>query len=151
MKTKLSWPWAIAIFYICFVLLLLGYVIYSTFNHIDLVSYDYYTQEIKYQQQIDRINRTRSLKQSVEWSYDREKKIIILNFAPAQNDQRISGKIIFFRPSDANQDKTIKLKPDKNGIQLIPVNSLSEGFWRIKIFWNLNQLEFYQEGIVIIE
>jgi hypothetical protein len=58
---------------------------------------------------------------------------------------------MFFRPSDATQDRVIKIAPDPQGLLEIDVRSLTKGLWRIKIFWSLNGLELYQEDDLIIK
>jgi hypothetical protein len=147
---NINWAWGIAVVYSFFVLILVGFVIFSTLNQVDLVSDDYYAQEIKYQQQIDRINRARTLDHTVTWRLENNEQKIYLTFPALKKDRIISGKIILFRPSDATKDRVYPLHPNRNGVQVIDVRSLSKGFWRLKIFWNINKLEFYEEGIVVI-
>ena len=60
-KKNISWPLGIGIIYGLFVVFLLIYLVYANFNTVDLVTKDYYAKDLKYQQQIDRQDRTSGL------------------------------------------------------------------------------------------
>ena len=80
MKNSLRWPVGIAVIYIFFMVVVIGVVIFSTYHKVDLVSDDYYEQEMRYQQQIDRIERAGSLSKSVEWIYDQNLQSVTIQF-----------------------------------------------------------------------
>jgi hypothetical protein len=144
------WPLGIATIYILFIFILLGIFIFSTFNKDDLVAEDYYDQEIKYQQQIERIKRADSLSQSVYWTLAENKKWIMIKFPKDIEANEINGNILFFRPSDAKQDKLIALQLSPENIQIVSTQNLRPGLWKIKIFWQINQKDFYMEGKLVI-
>ncbi len=150
MDRKSHWPIVISIIYISFMSVFIGIVIFSTFNKVDLVTEDYYEQEIKYQQQIDRISRTNSLSVPVNWYYDKNKRQIKIQFPEEINFKDVEGNILFFRPSDAKQDKVIALRLSSENSQTISTQHLVPGLWKLKIFWQVMQTEFYTEGTLII-
>ena len=149
-KRIISWPFGIAIIYGLFVILLLIYVVFSTYNTVDLVTEDYYAKELKYQEYIDRKNRTNTLKEGVIWDYSEKSQTIHLRFPATIDPAQISGKIVFFRPSDARLDNSISINPDTNGLQTLDISNLKQGMWRIKIFWKTNVAEYYNEDTVNI-
>ena len=144
------WPVAIAVFYSSFVLILVAFVIYTRYQTVNLVSDDYYQQELIYQQQIDRIKRTDSLVNPVRWSHDEVQKLLTLHFSPELEIEQIQGQILFFRPSDAQQDKLIAINLTSDGSQTISTKQLKPGYWKLKIFWQLGGEDFYKEGVLII-
>jgi len=150
MNKTSRWPIGIAVTYISFMLILIGIFVFSTFNKVDLVTEDYYEQEIKYQQQIDRINRANSLATPVNWYHDTRKKQIIIQFPDEVNSKNIQGNIIFFRPSDATQDKMVALRLSSENLQTISTQHLVPGLWKLKIFWQINQEDYYTEGTLVI-
>jgi nitrogen fixation protein FixH len=151
MKKKSRWGYGIAGVYIFFALATLGFVIFSRFHQMDLVTKKYYEEELQYQDHIDRSQRTQSLSKALEWEYNATAKIIILKF-PADNAVKgISGKIMFFRPSDAAQDLIVPIELSTEGHQLVSASHLSKGMWRMKIFWNAAETEYYSEEILVIE
>lgn len=145
------WPVIIAVIYISFVSILIIIVIYSRYQTVDLVTSDYYQQELKYQQQIDRIQRTESLVNPVTWTHDEQQKLLTLRFSPKLAIDRIKGQILFFRPSDAAQDKLTAIQLSVAGTQAITTETLTPGYWKIKIFWQLEDEEFYKEGMLIVK
>ena len=70
----------IAAFYGAFVILLIVFLIFSTFNTIDLVTEDYYAKELNYQQQINRVKRTEQFGYELTWVYDKNYDAIIVQF-----------------------------------------------------------------------
>lgn len=140
------WPVTIGIIYGIFVLLLIGFVIFSTFNSVDLVTSDYYRQEIAYQSQIDRLQRSRPL----AWHYDREKALLLLQFPDTLRHQNIAGKVHFYRPSDARQDRFELIRTDSDNRQIISTSNIHPGFWRVRITWQYNNREYYDEIAVFI-
>ncbi len=151
MKTKLNWGWGIALVYIFFALVTLSFVIFTRFHKMDLVTKDYYEEELKYEEQINRQKRTHALANGLEWEFARAANTVILKFPPELLDQSITGTIMFFRPSDATQDNVIPIALSEEGHQLVNVAQLSAGMWRMKIFWNVGEQEYYNEDILIIE
>ena len=73
----------------------------------DLVTKEYYEEELKYEDQINRQKRTQALANGLEWEFARAAKTVILKFP---QNLRITGKIMFFRPSDATQDNIIPIE-----------------------------------------
>jgi hypothetical protein len=150
-KRVISWPLSIAIIYGLFVVAMLAYLIFSRFNTVELVTPDYYSQDLKYQQQIDRANRTRDLTNDITWKYDQQKGNISLQFPADIEPQAINGKIVFFRPSDASLDNTVGINPNASGRQIINTSRLQSGMWRLKIFWKVDDTDYYSEGTIEIK
>lgn len=150
-KKNMSWPLGIGIIYGLFVVLLLIYLVYANFNSVDLVTKDYYAKDLNYQQQIDRQDRTSGLESGMTWQYFERSQTVQLQFPANIDPAQISGKIIFFRPSDAQLDNTVTINPNIDRIQEIDVDKLSQGMWRLKIFWQAGKTDYYNEGVVEIK
>jgi hypothetical protein len=120
--------------------LLIIFIIFSNHNMLDLVENDYYQKELNYQSQIDRETRTNKLEQNVIIYI--EDKIVTFQFPSIFSPEKINGEIIFFRPSNSNNDFNTPISLNKFGIQSIGTESIPEGVWIIKVFWN-NQLDKY--------
>jgi len=151
MNPSKSWPVGIAVIYISFVLLLVAFVIFSTFQQVDLVTEDYYDEELKYQQQINRMTRAQSLSKPVEWIYNKNKKSLTLKFPSEISPREVKGTVLFFRPSDAKQDKLVAINLNTENIQLINTENLTPGLWKLKIFWQTGNIDYYKEGVLVVE
>lgn len=144
----MSWGIRITIVYIGFVILISSMVLISSRNKSELVSKDYYAQELKYQGRIDAFENEKALKVSIQ--YQLTSKHIILTFPQTEINKTFSGEVLFFRPSDSSKDLKVKLNFSENGEQLIEKSSLTKGVYKMCITWNNNNKVFYKEQIITI-
>lgn len=145
---KISWGVKVTILYIGFVLLILGMVTLSMRQKVDLVAGDYYEQELRYQEKIDRIINSNALKKSLRWEVQQE--AVKLNFPREFNGQNIKGSIYFFRPSDVALDQTFSISVDSSGVQIVAINQLKKGLYKMQISWDVDQEKYYNEGTIQI-
>lgn len=144
----MNWGIKITVLYVGFVILILSLVSMAMHQNVDLVSKDYYEQELKFQDKIDKGNRTNALKEPLTWEIKHGS--LLLKFPEQFKGKKISGSIYFFRPSDETMDKTIPLSADT--LQLnIPTNQLKKGLYKMQINWEANKEEYYNEGIIQIK
>lgn len=145
---KISWGIKIAGLYIGFVILILTLVSMAVRQNVDLVSKDYYEQELKFQNKIDKVNLTRSLKEQVSWEVKQES--LYLKFPEQFKGKKINGSIYFFRPSDAAYDKKISLSTDTIVLD-IPTAQLKTGLYKMQLDWKVDNNEYYNEGVIQIK
>lgn len=140
----MNWGKGIFIFYSLFVIAILWVVVFSFSVDVNLVSDDYYKQEIAYESQIERIKNTESLV---------EKPTIVLksNFVELTfpTNLKPKGTILFFRPSDSSQDRRIAIALGANGTQQVDFSTQEGGKWIAKLTWSQDKKEYYQEFIII--
>lgn len=142
---KLNWGTGIAIVYTTFVVFI-GVMVYKAFGEdFDLVTEDYYAQEIKFQEKIDSRSRAEKLDVSVQTVVEGKSLKIIF----PQESELLTGSINCFRPSDETKDFTETFKTEE-GFHTIPLNKFIKGKYLIKIDWSLNGVEFYQEQTIVI-
>ena len=142
MKPLLSWGWGIAIFYGIFLVLAIGSAIYTSTLDYFLVSEDYYQEGIEYQDQIDKVKRTNELGKSVNWSYNQNSQVIQFLYPTELS----AGKVVFYRPSNSNLDKYLKIDSNGNSRQYVNVQNWQKGLWKIKVDWEMNNELYYNEG-----
>jgi nitrogen fixation protein FixH len=138
----------ITILYLSFVALILTLVFLSYGQKVELVSKDYYAQELKYQDKIDAINNTNALASSIDHKV--EASSIILNINPELNSSGLSGSINFFRPSDSSKDVKIKMN-FVNDQQVISKSALEHGTYKMQLSWTNNGKNYYKEEVIYIE
>ena len=110
---KLSWGKGIFAAYAIFMVIVLGTVAFTTTVDVDLVADDYYEQELKYQDEIDKKNRTNNLTEQIEIILEKENLKLTYPKLIAGN---ISGKINFYRPSDQKLDFAVDIKTDNRNV-----------------------------------
>ena len=58
---------------------------------------------------------------------------------------------MFFRPSDARQDKLIPLELSLDRTQLLEMANMPAGRWKVKVFWTADNTEYYDEFEIFIK
>lgn len=143
----MNWGKSIILVFIIF-FLGVGFMVYkSVTKKIDLVTPDYYEKELVYQQEIDKINNANKLNQTVMINLSNNKLIISY---PKPESGIITGKIVFYKPSDASKDFSMDINTDSDYKQIIETNRLDGGYWKVKINWNMNGKDYYFEDKIIL-
>ncbi|MBU7576454.1 MAG: FixH family protein [Flavihumibacter sp.] len=131
--------------------LLMGTLIYmSVKTEFELVSKDYYKEELAYQQVIDARNNAANLTAAIQLSY-RDKMLKIQ--LPAEMVGKVqSGQIIFYCPSDSDKDTVLDLQPDATGQQSIEIGkSILPAAYKLKFKWQANDTAYYQENFMNLQ
>lgn len=113
---------------------------------VDLVSKDYYQQELQYQDQIQRLNNTSDLKERPELKIVDQR----LHVTYTQWDDMDNGELQLFCPSNPKMDRNFPLVRSDNPVQSFEVENLQKGMYRAKLTWEMNGKEFYVEEVVYI-
>ncbi|MCH6200362.1 FixH family protein [Aquiflexum sp. LQ15W] len=141
----MDWGKGIVITLIVFISLMVGLVtICVKQDDIHLVTQNYYEEEIRYQDQIEKMINANSLDYKV-LNYDIQLKKVDLHLPVGSK-----GTMHLFRPSDARLDQEIDfdvINPNANAFDL---KSLMPGYWKLKLTWSENGVDyFYEEKINI--
>ncbi len=133
----MNWGNAIVLVFVVFAAIIITMVtICMRQDDLHLVTQNYYEEEIRYQEHIDKVNNARDLGISV-LDFDTKNKVIDLNL-PADS----SGSIHLFRPSDARLDQKLTIDSDKKSLDL---SGLKPGYWHIKLTWEKDGIAYYEE------
>lgn len=139
MKLRFTWGTGIVIAMLAFMIFILSFVYKSIamdeYQH-ELVSEDYYKEELHYQEEIDKLNNSNSLSKNIELVNSKEG--ILVSFPEDIEQESIVGSIYFQRLSNEKLDFTEQIKLTDHQ-QLIPVEKLVSGKWIIKIDWESEQ------------
>src|SRR5438876_8003501 len=136
------WPLGIVLAFGIFITGTATLVVLACANKTDLVSADYYEQEIKYQGQLDRVERAKRLDQQASVSYNAGQKQITISLPP-EHARNVTGSIHLYRPSAAGLDQRVKLELNTNGAQTIDASQLRAGFWKVKVLWSVGSEEYF--------
>ncbi|MCK9281031.1 MAG: FixH family protein [Melioribacteraceae bacterium] len=143
---KLNWGSGIAITYILFMAGVIILVVVFMNQDVHLVTDDYYAKEIEYQQQIDKVERTKLLKEQPEVTFNNGNFLISF---PRGVNNIVYGKIQVYRPSDSNLDKTVDILLDAENRQSIGLPINKPGLWKVKMDWIRNDTNYYNEKIIL--
>lgn len=128
---------------------MMGYLVYRCVGTpVELVSKDYYKDELEYQAVINGKARAGELKGTFQVWYQDDQ--IFLCLPSEMKGQTVSGSIWFYCASNSQKDKKIRLKTDVSGCQQIPSNLLKEGTYEVKLRWAINGNEYFSEQQLVI-
>jgi nitrogen fixation protein FixH len=139
------WPVGLVIFFIIFITYIACFITFACRQRMDLVRADYYDQEIRFQKQIDRVQRTAPIMAAAAMAYNARTKTVTITFPPAMAASGISGAINFYRPSDADMDHDVSLAPDSVGAQSVSVRGFQSGLWKVRVQWTARGQDYYFE------
>lgn len=141
----MNWGKGILVTIILFVAFIMTLVVISVKqDDIHLVTENYYEKEIKYQEQIEREKSAAQLNREV-LLFDAASKVILLDLPIGAK-----GELQLFRPSDARLDQLLPLEIKDSGKTSISLNQLKPGYWRVKLTWIEDGVEYYEESKITI-
>ena len=143
------WPIGIIAFFALALVFLVTFVIWASHQREDLVAQNYYDNEVRFQKQLDQMNRTQPLESQVAVAYDAVLHNITITLPAAQAANAV-GQIKLYRPSDASLDRSVPLAVNRNGVQQLDAKSLPTGLWKIRVQWSVDGEEFFFERNVVV-
>jgi hypothetical protein len=67
---------------------------------------------------------------------------IVISFPSNSQQSEIKGDIYFYRPSDSKRDFKIDIHANSEFRQIIDLDGIESGLWRIKILWEMDGLNY---------
>ncbi|WP_339922007.1 FixH family protein [uncultured Cyclobacterium sp.] len=108
-------------------------------DDIHLVTENYYAEEIKYQEHIDRVTNTKATEGKV-MEFNVKSKTLQFKLPVGA-----SGELHLFRPSDARLDRKIKVEIKDAAANVLPLEDLQPGYWKVKMTWEADGIAFFEE------
>jgi nitrogen fixation protein FixH len=141
------WPHAIIAVFVLFAGYI-GFMVQQAMRTtVDLVSPDYYQQELAYGNRMANVARTAALPAPVELAYDAAAQRLSLRLPPALAGQAVQGQLHFFRPSNQKLDFSLPLQTSS---QQFSTAKMQPGYWRVRLdFTAGNQTYFLEKELTI--
>jgi len=145
------WPYAITAWFVIFAAALAAWITFAVRQRTDLVRADYYEEEVRFQGQLDRLNRTAAIQSEVAVNHDAMKREITLLLPAGHLSPRPAGQIHFYRPSDAALDFQVPLAVDATGLQRIGTGALRGGLWKVRVQWSAAGHDYFFEQVIVAD
>lgn len=145
------WPLGIITAFVMFIAGTAGLVILACTQKMDLVSGDYYEQEIRYQRQIDSSERARRLAEPATVAYQNARHRITIALPLEHARAKATGQIQLYRPSAAGLDRQLELDLDAHGRQSLETQNLQPGLWRVRVHWAFAEQDYCIDRAVVVE
>ena len=128
---------------------MMSYLVYqSVTTRFDLVSKEYYKDELQFQQVIDGTKRANQLSSKV--TIEQNGHFLVLRLPNEMKQATVTGKIWFYCADDARKDKKIPLQVNADAVQQIDARQFLFGNYTAKISWESNQQLYYTETKITI-
>ena len=145
------WPYAIIAWFVIFASALAAWTTFAVRQKTDLVRADYYEEEVRFQSQLDRLNRTSAIRGEVAIGHDATKREVTLQLPASHLSPRPTGHIQFYRPSNAALDLKVPLAVDAAGRQRIGTGALRGGLWKMRVQWSGAGQEYFFEQVIVVD
>jgi hypothetical protein len=143
---KISWGWKIVALYSSFVVLIVFMVFKSINQDFHMVRQDYYGAETEHEAHMIKVRNSQKLVQklSIE-SNDGEVRLVF-----PEHMEGITGKVTFYRPSDANLDQEYSISLDPANSQRISTREMKSGKWLVRVEWGDGEKEYFDEKVMVL-
>ena len=135
---KINWGTGIVLAFIGFMCFIMYFVVKvntdKKYDH-DLVTEDYYKEELDFQNDINKETNAKNLSENISLKKTEEGLEII--FPETFTINNISGKVFLYRPSNKQLDFETPISLSDHNL-LIPDKRLLDGRWNIKVDWQYN-------------
>lgn len=140
---KFNWGHKIILAFVLFVSLIFTLVYKSMHTNYELVTKEYYKDELVYQKVIDGTNNANKLAGITTISSD--EKNIHISLPEEMKTGTVTGNVWFYCAANSNNDRHFQLSPDHSGIQSFDKNDFSMGRYLVKVQWEEGGQQYYSE------
>jgi len=145
---KLNWGNSIFLFLTLFVMLGIGFVVFSLSKSNDLVTADYYQKGADYSRQMEVTGRSDVYNDSIR--VINHNKDVVVRFAPSINLMTDTMQVYFYRPSDKKLDFNYQGLINADSL-IIKKDYLFGGRYKVKFQWYYNRESYQVEKEFFIE
>lgn len=146
---KISWGVGITITIIVFMLISFWLMYFSFSQDVNLVRDDYYQAEVQYNDKMETIKRTDLLTDNLVIEVKSDKIEFI--FPKFNNQAKISGNILLYRPSSGHKDITVPISLDSANTQIINTMNLVRGLWKTQVQWQIDSIKYFNEKTIMVQ
>lgn len=144
----MSWGNKLVVVYVGFAAFI-GIMVYKAVNtRYDLVSKDYYKEELRYQDKIDRLNNAAKLSNVL---IEQNEDAILIHLPKEQKGFKLVGDVFFYCITDERKDFHTSLEVDSTASQTVLKKYIQKGAYKIKLTWQLANDPYYFEDKLIIK
>ena len=144
----MNWGNKLIIVFIVFAALMSTLVYKSINTKFDLVSKDYYKDELRYQDKIDGMNNAAKVSDVI---ITQDHDNISIEFPKELKGFKANGESWFYCATDEQKDKKIAINLNENGSQIIPKSQFAKANYLVKISWKVGDRFYFSEKKLTIK
>lgn len=143
----MSWGNRLVLVFVGFALLIGTLVYKSMHTKFELVSKDYYNDELRYQDKIDGKANAATISSI---SVVENAEAIIINLPSEHAGHAITGEAWFYCGSNASFDRKISLSTAAHNQLVVLKKNLAKTNYRLKLSWEDSTKKYYDEQLISI-
>lgn len=137
--------WVVAAF-VFFGLFIGSLVVICVREDINLVSKDYYQQELNHQDKMVRQVNANQLEEKPHLSFENNAVKLLFPFSSTIE----KGQLKVMRPSDDRLDQQFELSAMEGDSQLFPLKVWEKGLYRVSLTWTMEGKDYYFEQVMVL-
>ena len=143
----MNWGKGITIVLICFIGFIGTFVYIAFTKNADLVSENYYENELSYDQ--TKTEKSNYTALNSEINIDKVEEGIVFQFPSEMGDLK-SGSIEFYRPDQKIYDRSFDIELAEGNSQSLEYNNFVDGYYDISVRWeNINEKIYLFESSIL--
>jgi len=144
-KKRSPWPAGIVITLLIFATFIVSIAVFLSNKNFDLVSGDYYSESINYNEIMDARNALTLLEEKPSILVNDGTRQMKLNFPNSYASKVADLTLDFFKPDDAEQDFSIPIKSlASNGFE-VDYSTMHKGIWNLSMRWKMEGVLYLYE------
>lgn len=136
----------IIIAFVIFALFMGTLVVISMRADVNLVTKNYYQEELKHQDKIDRQSNTNQLEEKPQVSFVNNSIMIVFPYFSSIE----KGELNVMRPSDERLDQKFELSAMQGDSQLFELKVWEKGLYRVSLTWTMDGKGYYFEKVMVL-
>jgi nitrogen fixation protein FixH len=147
----MNWGHKLTIGMVLFMCVIIAMVVVSVAQgEIQLVTKNYYEEELKYQEVIDQVGNTRAVAKEKVMTFKGNSKSLMVDLGAFQGIDPSKVTLKLYRPSDAKLDKKLLLSLDEASTAHILLEDYQTGLWKLHLDWENEHKKFSEILTVVI-
>ncbi|GEO12173.1 FixH family protein [Segetibacter aerophilus] len=144
----MTWGTKILLVFVAFALLMSSLVYMCMKQNFELVSKDYYKDELRYQDKIDGMNNVNKIGNVVILK-DGDK--VSIQLPKEVQGLALKGEAFFYCTTNSKNDRNIPLEINDEGLMLIDKTKLAKAYYTVKLNWQIGNDQYYTEQNLLID
>lgn len=144
----MNWGNKLLATFVVFAILMSGLVYKCTKTTFDLVSKDYYADELRYQDKIDGMQNASTIS---PLTIDQNKSNVRIKLPGEMQGLSVTGEAWFYCATDASLDKKFPLSINGDGLQFVDKNTIAKTNYLVKVNWKAGNKLYYSEKKITVE
>ena len=138
----MNWGNRIVVVFIIFAMLI-GTLVYKCLKqNYELVSKDYYTDELRYQDKIDEMSNASKLS-SVQLFQTADE--ITIRLPKELDGLEVRGEAWFYCAPNSGNDRKIPVQVNEGGVMKVDKSKLAKSYYQVKLKWQNGNEKYYNE------